>query len=286
MIKPLRVLLKSLASTMGTLGWCLLMFAVILFLFSLVFVLRVANYFRDSGDDLNPAEVSRLMAAYGSVSRTMLTLFICSTGGNDWAIYYEALEPTGFLNSSTFLLFVAFTQIAVLNIILGIFVDEAMKTLLTEKEEKAHEHAEEERHVEENLRVMCSEADVNGDGKLSYEEWSSAINNYRMRTYLHMMGFRADDVLRFIRLLCKEAPEHKIDIDTFIRGCMHLKGPASCFDMQTMLASIQSVDARIQSNFVAMQRMLSYVNMSRTCPDSKHSAEAKSPQPARHIVSF
>ncbi|CAK0844248.1 unnamed protein product [Prorocentrum cordatum] len=107
------------------------------------------------------------------------------------------------------------------------------------------------------------------------QEWSSAINNYRMRTYLHMMGFRADDVLRFIRLLCKEAPEHKIDIDTFIRGCMHLKGPASCFDMQTMLASIQSVDARIQSNFVAMQRMLSYVNMSRTCPDSKNRAQRR-----------
>ncbi|CAK0844247.1 unnamed protein product [Prorocentrum cordatum] len=82
MIKPLRVLLKSLASTMGTLGWCLLMFAVILFLFSLVFVLRVANYFRDSGDDLNPAEVSRLMAAYGSVSRTMLTA---------WSDSYAAL---------------------------------------------------------------------------------------------------------------------------------------------------------------------------------------------------
>jgi hypothetical protein len=287
MVKPLRVLLKSLGSTMGTLGWCLLMFSVILFLFALVFVLRVANYFRDTGDELNPDEVSRLVDAYGSVSKTMLTLYICSTGGNDWALYYEALQPTGYVNTCIFLLFVAFTQIAVLNIILGIFVDEAMKSLMTEKEEHAHEHAQQERHVEENLRVMCSEADVNNDGKLTYTEWSSAIDNYRMKTYLHMMGFRADDVLRFVRTMCKEDPEHKIDIDTFVRGCMHLKGTASCFDMQTVLASVHSVDARIQSNYAAIQRLLSnLLHVSRTCSDSKQRAESKSSQPARHIVSF
>merc|ERR1711988_630799 len=44
-VKQLRAMLKSLVGTVATLCWSLVMIAVILFLLSLIFVLRVSNFF-------------------------------------------------------------------------------------------------------------------------------------------------------------------------------------------------------------------------------------------------
>jgi len=277
MVKPLRVLLKSLASTMGTLGWCLLLFSVILFLFALVFVLCVTNHLKDQGGNIDPKDHAELMDAYGSVATTMLTLYSCSTGGNDWEIYYKPLEKTGIVNSSLFLAFVAFTQIAVLNIILGIFVDDAMKCLLCEKEERAMEHAEEERQVEENLRVLCQEADTDKNGSLTQEEWSAAISQYKMRSYLEMMGFRKEDVHDFLRVVSKGDPEMRVDVNTFVRSCMRLKGTSSRFEMHAVLALVRGVDMRIQkvqSTFQQVQQQLADMDRDRHHDPFRHEQRA------------
>merc|ERR1740121_986568 len=121
----------------------------------------------------------------------MLHLFMCSTGGNDWSVYYEPLEPTGTINCGIFCFFIVFTQIALLNIILGIFVDDAMKNMMAEKDERALHHAEEQRQTARELRELCEELDTNGDNMLSMEEWRGAIRQDKFRNYLDMMDFRS-----------------------------------------------------------------------------------------------
>merc|ERR1712048_1161998 len=107
--------------------------------------MRTAGYFQHVGEaDLDPQIRDDLMAAYGSVSLAMLNLFKCGFGGREWNGFYEALVPTGVENRALFLFFVAFTQIAVLNIILGLFVDQAIKSMESEKDELAQKHADDE----------------------------------------------------------------------------------------------------------------------------------------------
>jgi len=225
-------------------------------MFALMFVLQVASHLHEHASTMVSEEVDTLLAEFGSVSGTMLNLFACSTGGTDWMDFFSLLTPTGSFNEVVFLGCMAFTQIAVLNIILGLFVDDAMKHMGNEREEKAQMHAEEQLLLEQDLRAMCHEADLDGTGKISLQEWEQALVNGKMHSYLDMMGFRVHDVMEFFRLLAKHEPTGDIDIGTFVRGCMRLKGSASSFDMQSVVLSTKAMSSRLHRQEQLLQKLL------------------------------
>jgi hypothetical protein len=246
MFKPLRAILKSLVSTVDTLGWSIVMLLVVLFLFALVLVIRVTSFLQEEPEMgqvvIGPHGVTvidSIEESYGSVGLTVLHLFMCATGGNDWSNYYNPLKATGWVNCLIFLFFVAFTQVAVLNIILGIFVDDAMKNIIADKDEKAEEQADEQMRIADELREICHEVDAGHDGRLTPQEFKRAVTTPRFKTFLEMMDFRASEIQDFLALLCTGKERQGVNIDTFVNLCMRFRGPASCLDMQMVMAAIE-----------------------------------------------
>lgn len=239
-VKPLRILLNALVGTLGTLLWSLVMLSLIIYLFSLLMVTRVANYMRDEGASLDPQLEESLLNAYGGVWLTCRNLFFLSFAGQDWDSFLVPLYSTGSINPFLFASYAAFTQLAVWNVILGVFVDAAMKSVTDEKDSLLQEDTERE------LLELCHEADLDKDGKLSTEEWRLAVSHGAMMTdYLETMGFRESDVRDFLSVMCRSAPDGAIDIDEFVRGCVRFKGPASCFDMQIVLSAVGDLKNRV-----------------------------------------
>merc|ERR1712032_621782 len=103
-------------------------------MFALIFVQQAASQFKEVGD-LHDPEMAGLVESFATVQQAMLTLSMDAFGGQDWGDSYELLSKCGVMSSIFFLLFVAFTQIALINIITGIFVDNAMQHLMPDKEQ-------------------------------------------------------------------------------------------------------------------------------------------------------
>lgn len=238
MVKPLRAILRSIVNTLHTLAWSLCMLALILFLFALMLVLRMASYINEEGPFDDPTVEYDIRAAYGSVGLTMLHLFMVSTG-ESWSVYYKPLEQTGAINCMLIIFFVAFTQIAVLNIILGIFVDDAMKNMAAERDERLQQHQQEQVQMKKDLRELFLQMDLDGNYRLNRDEWHRALAQHKFKSCLDMMGFRACDVIEFLDLMCEHSEDGAIDMDTFVRSCMRFRGPASCFDMQLVLHAVE-----------------------------------------------
>merc|ERR1719254_198644 len=121
-----------------SLVWSVVMMAVVFYMFSLFFVQNVAIYFKVNG------EQSELMDMYGSVQMSMLTLYQACSGGDDWSLSFTVISMTGWSSSVVYFVFIAFSNIALLNIITGIFVDSAMQNLAPDEETQAKAHHEEE----------------------------------------------------------------------------------------------------------------------------------------------
>jgi hypothetical protein len=131
-----------------------------------------------------------------------------------------------------------------LNIILGIFVDDAMKNMVLEKEERAEEHAAERKLIADELREICYELDANGDKMLSAAEWRRAVETRKLHTYLELAGFRASEVKEFLdHMLAGE--EEAIHIDMFVDLIMRFRGEATCWDMQMLLHAVEEVKASL-----------------------------------------
>jgi len=248
MIKPLRAMLKSIVGTVGTLGWSVMLLAAIFFLLSLVLVLRVAAYLQDVGSAVDPTVHADLVGMYGSVSMTMVNLYIATMVG-DWTGFY-ILEPMGWFDQGFFLFAMAFTQIAVLNIILGVFVDDAMKCMEAGPEELARDWLEEKEQLEQQLHEIFNEVDSTNSGRMDEKEWDDACSNGNLGARLHLLGFRFRDVLDFYRLMSKMDlagdPSGAVEINNFVRGCMRLRGRASGFDVQMVLFSVATVCEQVQ----------------------------------------
>merc|ERR1711971_224477 len=126
-LRELRLILNSLLGSMFSLMWAIVMMLLVFFMFGLVFVQSAAGYVSDSNGSLDSEEYARLAEHFGSVEQAMLGLFMATTGGNDWSVFYDALRPIGPQVSLIYLFYVAFSQIALLNILTGIFVENAMR---------------------------------------------------------------------------------------------------------------------------------------------------------------
>jgi len=255
LVKPLRDISRGLRSTMVTLFWSIVMLFFILLMFSIAFVQRMATFFEEQGDGVDPTLRGQILALFPSVGRSMITLFMASSSGQDWVEHYLVLEQTGDLNKIAFVIYIAFIQIAVMNIILGVFIDRAMKNMSSEGAEMGREHMEEEMQREADLRDLCCEADLDDSGSISKEEWDT-IGHKKMISYLNMLGLKPSDVQEFFSMMSSAAPDGKVNIDDFVRGCMQLKGNASCFDMQAMRFELQALRENIRRNQRQMRRLL------------------------------
>jgi hypothetical protein len=254
-VKPLRAILQALAHTFDKLAWSIVMLTMILLMFSLFLVLRLTAFLEEEeSSSMVPGPSGQIDVAdaiemhYNSIGNTMIVLFMVVTGGNDWSSYYYPLVPTGVVNWMLFLFFVAFSQIALLNIILGVFVDAAIKDMAADHEETAEANAEHQKEVTQTLRDMCYELDTDEDRKLSSAEWHRALRKPKIEDQLEMMNFRVSEVRELLDHMCTEAQEDAIDIEAFVDTVMRFKGSSSCYDIQLVLSGIQELKMLYQDS--------------------------------------
>merc|ERR1712086_1056811 len=165
---------------------------------------------------------------YGSVQESMLTLYKAQTGGDDWSLSFNAISNTGWVASTTYLLFVAFMQIALVNIITGIFVDTALQKLAPDREAIALGHQKEKELVAKEMRSLWRELAEIDDGYLSSDDFYEGLRGTKIPCLLDSLGLSVDNATQFFGVLHKNSPEDgKVRISNFVHGCMRLKGSAS-----------------------------------------------------------
>eukprot|EP00437_Effrenium_voratum_P010120 CAMPEP_0181440368 /NCGR_PEP_ID=MMETSP1110-20121109/22931_1 /TAXON_ID=174948 /ORGANISM="Symbiodinium sp., Strain CCMP421" /LENGTH=255 /DNA_ID=CAMNT_0023564169 /DNA_START=115 /DNA_END=878 /DNA_ORIENTATION=- len=123
LFRELRLMVCSIIQSMVSLSWALLLLLLIMYLFTIIFMHGATLYFQqDSGkEDVRHA----LEAWYGTVGRSMYSLLLAVTGGEDW---YQIAEPLGDINwlyQILFAFYVLFVVIGVLNVLTSAFVQRA-----------------------------------------------------------------------------------------------------------------------------------------------------------------
>lgn len=227
--KELRLILSCLMGSFTNLIWSIVMIAIIVFMFSLVFVQQAAAYLAEL-----PAEDREAghIVDFETVERSMLTLYAAATGGQDWLVFYEALQPTGEFSCMIFLFFVAFIQIAVVNILTGIFVEKALKRATPDTQTQARDHRRRLARQAGELRQLCEDMDEDHDNTISRKEFFNTKSK-NLKDYLKLMGLNYHDISELFKLLSGD-DDKKVPIEEFVRACMRLHTGASV-DIQRLL---------------------------------------------------
>jgi len=215
---------------------------------------RIASTFWGPVDEATRQQTIRL---YGSIGRTMMTLFMTISGGMDWG---DAAEPVAKLDiylSILWMVYSAFMTFGLTNILVGIFVESALQSIQNDKHSRMTAEMEHYAKFVERLKAIFSKADENADGSLSKIEFEILLQDPDLVTDLKVLGIESQ-VEGLFRYLDQDKTDC-ISFEEFEAGLWRMKGEASAVDMLMLMHEHRRTAQKISRLTYDMGRLRSSV---------------------------
>jgi hypothetical protein len=240
----LTVLVLMITESFKSLLWALIMLSLIIYVFAICFTAGATEYLK-SGKEPHRIGVS-LKFRFGSLSRSVNSLVLSMLNGVSWGEVSGPLEKVGWVMAGLFFFYIFFTMFAVLNIITGVFVDNAVQTANNHRDYLVEKYMEVKENYLELIREMFEDMDEDESGSITLEELHKYFRDHRMRSYFQVLGLDAHDCDRLFRLL-DEDNSGAVSIDEFLTGCLRLKGDARSIDVHFLIYECKDILAGVNA---------------------------------------
>jgi hypothetical protein len=228
-----------------SLVWALIMLGIVVYIFAIFFTHYAAEHVRLQGKSSSSVVIED---HFGSLWTTLYTLFHCMLNGISWYVLPAALYSipglTGPLLAAGFVGYLSFTMLAVMNIITGVFVDNAVETARHQREFLVQKEMEVKEQWLKEMRSIFMEMDSDHSGTVSKDEISEFCNDERVTYYLTALGLDVHDTERLFELL-DENRDGELEVDEFLAGCLRLKGMARSIDVYSLIHQTRQLCKRI-----------------------------------------
>jgi len=227
--RALRMLITAILSTVKECVYTVLLLLLMMYTFSILFVLLVLESNFDRGD---PAYTDTFHY-FGNIPRTIFTLYKAILGGIDWEVATDALADVP-LAVPLFLFYVTTISLAVLNVVTGLFCNSAIETAYSDQKDSINRSLHEREKYEKDIETLFNELDKDGDGTLSLEEFEDSLRDDRMNAFIKVLDIEVQDAFELYKLL-DENGSGSISSDEFVEGCMRLKGSARTIHLAQLM---------------------------------------------------
>eukprot|EP00929_Paragymnodinium_shiwhaense_P066498 TRINITY_DN33366_c0_g1_i4.p1 TRINITY_DN33366_c0_g1~~TRINITY_DN33366_c0_g1_i4.p1 ORF type:complete len:665 (-),score=128.47 TRINITY_DN33366_c0_g1_i4:135-2129(-) len=233
-----------------SLFWAAAMILLMLLVFSMFFVQALSLYIVEAGAEIDADLQGKIEDSFGTVYLTIVTLFQCISGGQDWSDAYGIVSATGWYYGWVFLFFLFFFTVAVWNIVTCLFVERAMQSAKPDMHDLMMQKRRQDEHDEREMFHLCELMDLDGSKTISLAEFEMYMQSCDLRQYLDLRGIDVKDATLFFSMLCATAhvSGEEVDMHTFIKGCLQLRGSASSIDVH-MLAFESKIMHGMQKRF-------------------------------------
>jgi len=256
-IRALRTMVHQLVSTLKSLMWAILLLGLVIYVFAIILTQSYTRYVEDQNfsgaDPAAQAELAQsralLQRFFGGMSSSMITLFWAVTGGINWEIVQSELSNLGWFPVSLFFFYICFTQFAVLNVLTGVFCQNAIDSASHDAELVAQGMLEQKQAYIDRLKSIFEEFDDDGSGTISITEFKERLSDEKVQAYFDGLQLDTSDIRMLFRLMDLDGG-NELELDEFVAGCMRLKGDAKGVDM-AKLSYIQDVLSKRLNHFIA-----------------------------------
>jgi len=229
-VRGLRVLVYSIIGTLRSLVWALLLLLIVIYIFGITFTQAIYDHVATL--DYDPGE--RYTRYWGTLARSMLTLFECIIDGLSWDSAIRTLGDAGWFWVALFLLYISLTVLAMLNVITGVFCQSAMDGAQKDSDILVQEYMQNKNRLIGRVRELFDTIDSSGKGHITMEDFEQNLDSPSMKAYFESLDLDAQDAWTLFKLL-DDQETYAIDCEDFIMGCMRLKGGAKAIDLARVI---------------------------------------------------
>lgn len=252
--RQLRLMMLAIKSSFVALIWAIMLLFIMIFMFSVIFILAVANHISEAQADDPSVEDLRIF--FASMPMTVLSLWMSMSGGLSWweiERLFLLISPSWAL---IFALFEAIMLLAMMNIVTGIFVNDAVEMAAMDRELRTQTEKTRIYTLMENLKGMFRDVDTDESGTISLEELRSYLQDEEVRTLLMMMDIEVPDCVSFFEILDVDG-NGTLEIDEFVIGCMNLKGDAKMVALATTTRDLNKGIKKCIKHLAALEGRIS-----------------------------
>lgn len=230
-LQELSLLVLMIADSVRSLCWALLMLTIVIYVFAVLLTQLCNDFVKANPDAVFIPEAKK---QWGGMLDSVYSLVLSMMGGISWGEMSDVLLKIGIAPALLFFFYLTFTLLAVLNIITGVFVENAMevaktqRSVLVKKEEKLRVG------ILKELRKLFIEMDSDCSGTITLNEMKMLWSDHHVATYFSAMGLELSDATTLFFLIDVEGND-EIEVDQFLEGCSRLTGEARNIDMALVL---------------------------------------------------
>jgi len=223
LVPSLRRLLTSISETIGHIWWPMILIFLVTYLYGVVFTNIVTNHKKVITEE-QFEEQEELMEFYGTLDRSMLSLFETVSEGIHWG---DVLKPLSEYCSPwltlVFICYVAFVLFAMMNVITAFFVESSI-------EAAAMEHRN---SLARSLWGLFGKHQGHG---ITAEEFYGQPDHPQMLQFYEELKLTQESAMdgKLFEILDADG-SGSIDVDEMIHGCQRLLGAANQVDFAMFL---------------------------------------------------
>jgi len=240
--RELRFLLGALLSSVRPILWSMLLVIIVVFMFSIYFVQAVAyslapgSHFQPGKPCAEPDPTCRaeLLQWWGSLGTSMSTLLMGTIGGLDFLEPGRPLQQVGLQHYVVLLVYIAFFHFLIMNSVTSIFVEGVRHFSEKDRTQIVQQQLERKRDYVESIVELFSRIDKDGSNRVTLEAFNAHLRDPQMRAFAESLEIETTDLRQFFDILSSHG-KNAVDIDTFVVGCIKLRGNAKSVDMMDML---------------------------------------------------
>mmetsp|Transcript_45134 Transcript_45134/g.125178 ORF Transcript_45134/g.125178 Transcript_45134/m.125178 type:complete len:627 (+) Transcript_45134:89-1969(+) len=227
----LRSMTSSIYGSLKSLGSAVLLLISLIYAFSVFFCTLATEAMKDGVES-----PETLDSWYGSLGRTFLTLFESILGGVSWD---EPLRPiiqdVGPWVSAVYCVYVLFCAFSVMNVVTGLFVQQAMRMAQEENDI----------YMAESIKNIFG---MSTSRSITCEDFRKKVERDDMQEYLKAISVDPSEGDHIFQLLDFDG-SGEIDEDEAVDGLFRLRGNATALELSMLRRDI----ARAQAHFSEQQ---------------------------------
>mmetsp|Transcript_113391 Transcript_113391/g.331423 ORF Transcript_113391/g.331423 Transcript_113391/m.331423 type:complete len:714 (-) Transcript_113391:26-2167(-) len=242
--KRLGLVMHSVAASLSGLAPAFVLLILVIYMYGICVMQGIINHIEANSIQQMEDWLAVLEFRFGTISSTMSTLFMSITGGISWVEVLDGLNQIDGVYNLIYMFYVGFVQICVLNIVTGVFVDTVHQMYQPEREEMVERETSKRKIMLQNLQTLLEEADEDGSGSITWEEFEQFTNDTHIQMYLaaHEIDItQAHDIFDLI----DRSGTGEVSIDEFVLSFLAFKGAAKGADVVIMRNDIQKIVSKI-----------------------------------------
>jgi len=248
--RALRMLMMAIICSVKSCLWAFLMLLVIVYMVGICFTVFV-------GEGIAAVDVfedSDLYTYWGTLPRSMCTLFMAFSGGIDWEKALLALGTVSPWLVCLFILYISFVQLAILNVVTGLFCQHAIETAKQDKDDLIYEHFKERDKFVLTLHNLFKEisgaveTDFAAHEVISFSKFKKSLTDKTMVAFFKTLDIEVSDAWTLFKLLDSD-DSGEVDVEKFVDGCLDLKGDAKAIQLAQLRSEFNWLSDRLIEAF-------------------------------------